>query len=382
MIVPIRNQDIVIMVKIGMSKRSASLVKNLNECCDSRNGSCSLPIIVFVHLGSNPAITLNWFAQQAERNVERKHLCLITDHPDRFKEFPGQILIYDRTKINSGFKKFSRTNSTFKKISGGYWRYTTERLFALSVLSKHFSESHPVVHLESDVLLIAKNKQLETVINTIRKTRVVRNSDSDGIESILIAPSIRDLNEKLNNLGKILLDNPHVFSDMELLGLALNQGILGELPNSPEEAWIVDFGKKHSVFFDGAFYGQYLFGLDPIHTNNKIVNGYSNPKSVYNLSGSQWELQNPDEYDGLCLSLQNSDGPSFPLCLHLHSKTMVNKPSNTDLFWLNLVSAVNIGSFTELNSNQGESIHSEKLKFRQRLSIFMYKKIRSLRSRI
>ena len=356
------------------------LVK-LNNCTDCNLEKCTKPIIVFVHLGRNPSRTLNWYACEVEKNVRNKHLCLITDDPSKFFDFPGEVLAYQRTDLNRGFKKFSRTNSSFKKTSGGYWKFTTERLFALSRLSASFSGSHPVIHLESDVLLLATDKQLKKVFTKIEKTSVVRYSKTAGIASVLIAPTLSALNESLDNLGGILLKKRHIFSDMELLGIALNSEILGALPNSPDDAWIVEGAKRYSVFFDGAFFGQYFFGLDPIHTQGKIVNGYVNPESEYRLIDSVWNLEKADDYDGLSLAVVDENLLSFPLCLHIHSKRLVSSPSNIEVFWPKMVADLNSNSFSITALETLDSIHSKKLKLSHRVSIFLYKKYRILTKR-
>lgn len=353
-----------------------------DECHDTNNEQCSKPIIVFVHLGSNPASTLNWYASQVERNISKKHLCLITDNPRNFLDFPGKILIYNPLEVNIGLKRFSRTNSSFKKLSGGYWRFTTERLFALSELSSYYSDSHPVIHLESDVLLLAKDQQLKNVLIKIDKTSVVRYAESDGIASILIAPALAELIQSLNRLGQILQINRHIFSDMELLGIALNQGILGELPNSPDEAWILDADASYSVFFDGAYFGPYLFGLDPVHTQSKSVNGYINPKCNYSLNKSKWTLFEPQEYEGLSLAILEDKHSSFPLCLHVHSKMLIDGPTTQNPFWRKLVMDINSQNFTLNVPADSTPIHSRSIKLQHKLSIFLYKKTQNIKKRL
>ena len=355
---------------------------NYNDCIDSDHEPCSKPIVVFVHLGKNPASTLNWYASQVERNISNKHLCLITDNPRNFLDFPGKILSYNPTEINKGLKKFSRTNPTFKKLSGGYWKFTTERLFALSELSSYYSDSHPVIHLESDVLFLANDQQLKNIIIKIDKTSVVRYSESDGIASILIAPALSELIQSLNCLGRILQVNRHIFSDMELLGIALNQGILGELPNSPDKAWVVNAETRYSIFFDGLYFGPYLFGLDPVHTENNSVNGYINPKCNYSLNESKWTLYEPREFEGLSLALLGAHHPSFPLCLHVHSKMLIDRPTTQNLFWRKLVADINSQNFTLNVPADSTPIHSRSIKLQHRLSIFLYKKIQNIKERL
>ncbi|ASY24511.1 hypothetical protein A1sIIB106_00215 [Candidatus Planktophila lacus] len=350
-----------------------------NNCEDSELELCTKPIVAFVHLGNNPASTLTWYASEVDKNLSNKHLCLITDNPKEFLDFPGEILIYDRSEINKGLSRFSKTNSAFKKLSGGYWKYTTERLFALSALSSCFSDSHPVIHLESDVLLLAKDDQVRNVLVKVKKTSVVRYSDSDGIASILIAPTISNLIQSLNALGIILLNDRHIFSDMELLGKALNQGALNELPNSPIEAWPIDSEKSYSIFFDGAFFGQYLFGLDPVHSQQYSFNGYKNPNCAYPLSKSIWALLEPSEYEGLSLAILENNHISFPLCLHVHSKMLIEYPKINEVFWRKLISDINAQIFSLKVPVHGSQIHSSNIKIQHRMFIFLYKRIQNLK---
>lgn len=343
------------------------------------DGSCTRPIIIFVHLGSNPSKTLKWSALQVKENNRNIHLCLITDSPLLFADFPGTVFNYSRTNLNKGLEKFKKTNRAFKRISGGYWSYTTERLFALEELANFFSVHHPVIHLESDVLLIASDLQLNWVVKKIEKTSVVRYSQSDGIASILISPSVIDLQDDLKLMGTILEENRHIFSDMELLGTSLNKGILEELPGSPDNAWEIENNANYAIFFDGAAFGQYLFGLDPVHTENTIVSGYVNPNCDFNLKASKWELKNPREYDGQCLAIVSDDLVCFPLCLHIHSKILVETPSVVSKFWIDLLSDVNSGVTSITKYNDVNGIHANNLKFFDRLSMFLYRRIKSFR---
>jgi hypothetical protein len=297
-------------------------------------------LIVYVQLGGNPSPTLRHYSKINSRSILDSKSVLITDNPTEHVDFPGDVISYTGEKSLEGFIKYTKRNQAYSNVAGGYWRFTMERLFALKILDEQYAENCPVLHLESDVLLLLDNTTLEKIKQKILITSVPRFSSSDGIASILFAPSIRQLGQDLLKLDSILADNLDVSSDMELLGLGLKHGVFGELPSHPRDALVVDVGDGQStihVVFDGAAYGQYLFGLDPVHTSNRVISGYLNPNFRLNLSQAHWSIKRRKDLLRPSFSWENR--VYEVVNIHMHSKLLIDPSSS--LMWDNILDEAN-----------------------------------------
>jgi hypothetical protein len=291
--------------------------------------------IVFVHLGDNPSPTLIPFAKFALKNNPESEILLITDSEHRWGDFPGRV-IFSKNRNKAAIKHLIQRSRYNKKIAGGYWVKTYERLFALSNLYGNIDPNLPIIHIESDVLLQdsqilkkALNIQIENEI------AVPRISEDLGIASILYSKNIECLLKGLNKLDFLGRSNPDICTnDMKLLGLALNKNIVSELPTWPKSNSGGSFSKMRYLF-DGAAVGQYLFGQDPIHTQNVRISGYENPTFPIRPSELSWHL----EQNAICAS--DGENNYYFANLHIHSKEIVDHPESDKERWLELVDEAN-----------------------------------------
>lgn len=284
--------------------------------------------ICYVHLGENPAPTLISFAQVAREQVPEAELVLITNRPKDWKLFPGELVEYDKKDRSRSFSSFIRRNRELEKIAGGYWAFTLERLFALQKMRSN--SKLPIIHFESDVFPLLQNDVLMELERRIKKVAFPRISKTRGIASILYSPNMEKVNTFLDKLQELLLKDLKIQNDMVLLGKALNQGLAEELPTLPEQAWKIQSKKgNRNIVFDGAALGQYLFGQDPLHTNNVRISGFQNPDFTLDLKTTNWKL-NLEE--NLCkgLSFLVKGESYFPANLHIHSKEII-EPFTKDL---------------------------------------------------
>jgi hypothetical protein len=330
----------------------------------SRGGGT--PVIAFVHLGQNPAPTLNWYAKLAMLNEEDFEVALITDFPKLHENFSGRVIHYERNKEFTGLLRFKQKNRAYSSVAGGYWLYSLERIFALNELTKVYGENQPIIHLESDNLGLFTNETIAFCLNRIKKTSVVRYSSDDGIASILISPKLKTLLFDLEQLNKILLNNPATRSDMSLLGEALNSGVFGELPSLPDDNWKLPEESEHYIVFDGAAIGQYLFGLDAVHTQNRQISGHINDLYPLSLNKAVWTLNNSDKYP-LKISLKEKN--LIPMNLHIHSKILIHRPDALDKDWMRYIKeANNLLQRTE-SEKIPDHIHSYKISIKNRLRL-------------
>lgn len=330
------------------------------------------PTIVFVQLGRNPSPTLNHFARAATINSPGSDVLLITDHPDDHYRFPGTVLNYVR---DLEFETLTILYKKFKErieLSGGYWIYTLERLFALMQLSK-LKVNSAIIHLESDVLISMTTEHFEKLSQMCRRTSVPRHSGDLGIASFLYAPSLQQLTTDLELLGKILdkhlSDSTDFLTDMQLLGLGLNESILQELPTLPNDAWILESGKENrKLVFDGAAYGQYLFGQDPLHNHSMRVSGFQNLNFPLNLKNCCWSLHpsiTPNHTVAYDWDLSRIEIAN----IHVHSKEILEIPNTASLRWQRAIGEANGLIDREVSGPFPDVIHNRRLRFISQLRL-------------
>jgi hypothetical protein len=201
------------------------------------------------------------------------------------------------------------------------------------------------------------------------RTAVPRFSSSRGIASVLYSPSHKDFNRFLKVLNNYLTDRKQKINDMELLGLALNDGEIDELPTLPKDAWIDADGKR--LIFDGAAIGQYLFGQDPFHTEGRRVSGFINPEFESNLQSWNWEITSNINQPPL-LKVNSESLDLRVLNLHLHSKIILSEP-NFGKAWTRAINEANglvervTGEYTP------NSIHTSRISIKNRFRLALRK---------
>ncbi len=301
--------------------------------------------IVFVQLGKNPSPTLLNFATCAAAGLANLQIILLCDYPNLFADFPGTVIKVDRKFHLGEVKSYFRKHWEFSRISGGYWRYSLERIFVLSQIEQYVTDSTPIIHIESDVLSLIDSKILELMMKNVKKLAVVRYTKDAGIASTIFAPDIHVLNKGLKELARLLAKKKKYVVDMELLGTALNLGLLDELPTYPDEAWALEtpLGLPPSyVVFDGLHVGQYLFGRDPLHNNGFLETGHKNPSYDWKKFQKGFAVGTKESNRGKGLLLFNYDRKiCVCACVHVHSKRLVPLPKSSPEFWEPFINAGN-----------------------------------------
>lgn len=336
---------------------------------------------VFVQLGENPAPILIDMAGSALCALQGSEAVLITDFPENWKDFPGIRIQYSTSDRSSTFLTFIGRNRELLRISGGYWLFTLERILSLQVASRSLHADVPIIHLESDVFSVIDEDVLKYLVNEHKCSAVPRYSKSQGIASIIFSPSISQLCSDVNKLEELLALNHFIDNDMTLLGEALNSGVLGQLPSSP-----IETSKDKGILFDGAAYGQLVFGQDPLHNGGIRKSGYMNPSFNINLNEVKFEItENSSNRSTLSVRWR---GNSYRLAnLHIHSKEKVPVIEQHELYWQRVLGDVNAGIFRTNETKVVDEIHSRPIKvtdrFRRARKVgFIRQACRSLRYRI
>lgn len=320
--------------------------------------------IVYVQLGDNSSKTLTRFANNALKGLIEPKLILLTDIPEKWADFPGEIVDISNYRLAQGYVKFEKANKELKGVAGGYWLNTLKRLFVLEALVNHSEIDEDIVHLESDVFSLLTTEMVEALRTNIQTVAVPRFSSNRGIASLLYLRNKKALASLIEKLSAILEENPDIRDDMELLGFALNQYQVQELPTLPKDAWHYHDRK---LIFDGAAYGQYIFGQDPFHTNGYIVSGYKNPNFSFDPELAFWDITSSRGESFLTMKFQQE---IFTLAnLHIHSKMLLNPLSYYDETWQNYINQANGQTVRTAIKVEEQSVHSSKPSLIVRLRI-------------
>lgn len=332
----------------------------------------SSPSIVYVLLGENPAPTLYHFALEAQVRSPKSEVILITDHPASHYKFPGVVINYVRDAESRALALLYRKFRERIELSGGYWMYTLERLFALTQLSK-CEINGPIIHLESDVLLSTTPEHVEKLGQMCKKTSIPRYSSDMGIASFLYSPSIHQLISDLNSLSTIFFEhmslNRNFITDMQLLGHGLNSSLLQELPTLPNDAWIIDNDERgRKLVFDGLAYGQYLFGQDPLHQGGIRTSGHQNEHFRTKIENFRWSLR-PHQNSIFTIGYEWGQSRIEIANVHVHSKEIVEGPSTSSLRWLRVMDEANGVCVREISGPFPDIIHSQRVGFTAKLRL-------------
>ena len=215
----------------------------------------------------------------------------------------------------------------------GFWRYSLERLIALTEHHKLFPHDQ-LLHIESDILFLESFpfKSFEQIENLAWS---ILDDDRD-VAALLFSPNFESsawLQEKIIEL----LNSKSTFNDMQILSMVSNEfpskvTILPTLPKSNVEIFsnsstVSDFNKKRAsknfdVFggiFDAAPIGIWVTGSHGVNSfgisrryDDELV---ANSKSMINPSGMVLKYS-----EGFGLYSTSSQTPIPIHTLHIHSK--------------------------------------------------------------
>ena len=234
-------------------------------------------------------------------------------------------------------RRFIRGNRLNPRSLGGFWRYTTERFFAI----ESFLEAcrlRNVVHMENDVMLYAGLDSLLPGFHAACPgAGIIMDSERRCVPGLMYLSALPALSAMNDFIVRNALRKRQ--TDMQAIGAFMGQATFAEcsaLPVLPpryrelfplvnakaEEGsspWYdAAFGQFGGVF-DGAALGQFVGGIDKIHDPGDTT-GFVNETAVYDprKMGIHWKTEN-----GLRRPFGMVDGSEFPIFnLHIHSKQL------------------------------------------------------------
>ncbi len=234
----------------------------------------------------------------------------------------------ERFDYISQFKSFcvvDRLNDRKELFKKSY-----ERLYLLEKLMDDYSLRN-VWFMEIDVMMyVDPTLFLETLLET-PYTYCYHDKDHCNTSIIFIRDS-QGLNEILNTLDNFT--GPFI-SEMVAMRHHLATHPTDThfplvYPCDVNEYYYKDINKYNGYIFDGAVMGQYLFGVDSIHTGNVILQkNTENIKHLLNV-WSYGKFIWKETADKLYIPyyISNADGKEYPVAnLHIHSKDLLSASS-------------------------------------------------------
>lgn len=282
--------------------------------------------LVFVHLGSSNPEHLWANIRYCLKTFPTARITLVLDHQGHHKhiqDFGISVHFYKPTSIEESVMSDLSHDFGYRM---GFWRYSIERLFALSNWhSLHKNESF--IHLESDVLLL--NNFPWPQFGKYNKLAWLRHSFSLDCAAILFSPSFVETSWLSDELVTLLKGDSGL-TDMTALNQIseMHPDKVALLPTI-ENSWIKALGKqsqetarllsKEFEFFNGVFdpaaIGVWLTGNDPRNRLGWITRYSSHFDPLVDPNTLQYSGKLGR---GVSVSLDSTSVPLYNL--HIHSK--------------------------------------------------------------
>ena len=263
--------------------------------------------IIFVHVGDDPDFFPDYLyssvRQAAVWNpLSDLHIVMPRAHSNRscilnlLRDCGQSLKIWfiddvPLTPIHSRFIK--ETSHTKVGFRGGFWRFSTERLFALldSLVMLGFNEA---IHLENDNLLYAR---IDLILPTLRQKYPGLAVEPHGTHATAGFLYVQRV-DALLNLLTFMVNHP-TENEMQSLGVFLDKmgsSVIGYLPviapndciGEGTDKFIANFNFFNGLF-DGAPHGQYIGGADP--RNGVGGPGFVNPEAPFRVNDFEYEWQ-------------------------------------------------------------------------------------------
>lgn len=262
--------------------------------------------LVLVHLGSHSAPHLSLNIDHLKKNFTNFDLYLIADDP--FFLNLAQVKGINAWKYNAPptTDEIFKTSQLNQKFRSGFWRYSFERILAFSEFHKLYP-SEPIVHIESDILLL--NKITESFILS-NKLRWLKFNDTHDVGSIIFSPNSLDSSWLADSLMQELR-NDGATTDMTGLKRIRDSypGKIDTFPCFSEDS--------QEIIFDAAPIGMWLTGEDPRnHSGWLVIHRYLSESRV-NPADFEYSVSTFGDLtiskDGITRDVMN---------LHVHSKNL------------------------------------------------------------
>jgi hypothetical protein len=273
--------------------------------------------IVLLHTGPNFPTYINDTIKILQKTNNNIHL--ITEK--KFFQFidSNRVVLVDAdTLIEKDFSQYQLLNHD-PSFMGGFFPRTSSRFILInSYITKN--DLNNVFHIENDIALFSDlSIENNYLFLSPYDTALIIDHNTRCIPSVVWYRN-KIASKKLSK--HIILNN--TVDDMKNLAKYFhqNRSSVTNLPIVPYDIidlkYDINYGnhfKKINSIFDGAAIGQYLFGIDPIHSKN-CTKGFINETSVINASTLSIFFEDKKPYidlNGKKITINN---------LHMHCKNL------------------------------------------------------------
>ena len=286
---------------------------------------------MFVHLGGPPPVYLRDAVKQARRwNPVAPIFCLSSVVEDYGH---GETWV-DISSIPVGPVHLRFKETTLlpgMEFDKGFWQLTTERLFVLEDWMR-WTGTEEFFHLENDNMLYQEVSAIQSFLKKISPglstTFQGQGKDRSSLRvcfSILYCSSL----DALTNFLFYLASSPSGIDEMQRGGMYWQDtpeecSFLATAPvgtvleSETYRAWIED--ARFSSIFDSTTHGQYLGGVDPIHTG--ATSSFINPDCDFRADQFMYTW-GVDEEGRRYPVIADKDGRPWRIMnLHMHCKKL------------------------------------------------------------
>jgi hypothetical protein len=250
---------------------------------------------VLVHLGETFFDYINDCIRQI-RKFNRCEIYLIINksHFGEIEEKNIKLICPDDIVKCENHLNFQKNNRLDKEFRGGFWTYSTERLFYLEDLMRQYSLEN-IIHVENDTLIYFDYDEYFSHFYQNYDLATVFDNDERSVPCVIYIKKLEDLKKfNLHSLNYSDKNDMILFSHYRNY---VNQNI--NLPIVPSEynfhlesvmghqtknkkQYSNNFDKFNSIF-DGAALGQFLGGVDPRNISGN-TKGHINIACLFNPS--------------------------------------------------------------------------------------------------
>lgn len=285
--------------------------------------------LVLVHLGDSSPSHLESNLSYLNWRFPILKPVLIIDSPKLAESL-------EKTSLNVELYLYCRDSTNFDwsrigsdlRFRNGFWRYSTERIFALAEWHEANSGSR-LIHIESDILLLPNFPFDE--IATLEKMQWQTVSQDHDVAAVLYSPSSTQTTWLCQAMTEFLEKDPGL-NDMTLLSQIRrnNPGSVGTLPSWSDEWGQPKLSDVHEVrrlmkpvnsetpgVIDGSTIGVWLTGQDLRNNQGRLIVHRDFPNSETDTSLLDFQINSE------MLFGSRNGGNLVPIyCLHIHSKNV------------------------------------------------------------
>ena len=286
---------------------------------------------ILIHMGSLFPEHVNTCIGQIRKWNPDAHIVFVADEAHREKVNGCEFVSLESVPCGvkrSTFQKRCVLDSNFR---GGFWKYSTERLFVLEDYLQHSGISE-CIHLENDNMIYFN---AENMLPTLRKEYTGLAAPYLGRGELTFGILYVKNTLALHDMNVFILGLSHTGDNEMRLGcrfFLMNREEADFLPTVSNECEIRDsdypFATAHGEAFrgvwDAAAYGQHLGGIDERNGAGRQV-GFVNETCAFRTDQFEftWALSASGDGDGLKYPRVHRHGHSWPIyVLHIHSKQL------------------------------------------------------------